>query len=133
MSKDTKITVDATPGMLNGPGAVRILIGRSHATDVRLAVNTADGKSVELSSSAHFLFGWWPSGAAPTSVDGVLGSNSDATTRSHALLTVRHDTLNSRAIAVLSIRVVSQASRSSRSRVKWAPGRANGTPSTTTP
>ena len=56
-----------------------------------------------------------------------------ATTRSTARPTVRELTRDSRATDVLSILVASHASRSSKSAVRWAPGRAKGTPSTTTP
>jgi cellulose synthase/poly-beta-1,6-N-acetylglucosamine synthase-like glycosyltransferase len=53
--------------------------------------------------------------------------------RSQARPTARHDTQQRRAIDSLSILVANHATKSSKSRVRCAPGRAKGAASTTTP
>ena len=61
------------------------------------------------------------------------GSSTSAETRWHIAPTVRHATRANVATVDLSERVTSHTTRSSKSDVNRAPGRANGTPSVTTP
>lgn len=69
LSAGTLLSLDASPGILNGPDAVRQAVGRVNDPLVsKVVVETADRRDVTASIGAGLYVAWWPSGADVTVV-----------------------------------------------------------------
>jgi hypothetical protein len=118
--------------IIRGLGTVIALIaGVALSAGAALTVNLPDPVGPAPGSGSNRL----PSVAVPSTGIQILGMDWELAlaARSHIAPTVRHATRANAATVDLSERVVSHTTRSSKSRVNLAPGRANGTPSARTP
>ena len=71
------LSVEAEPGLVSGPGAVRQAIGRTADPRIaRIVVSTADGRQVTASMAGGLYLAWWPSGADASAVRGYDATGS---------------------------------------------------------